>query len=204
MNPFALFDFLRAARNQRSDTKNYLSCLPRTVKRTNYQTVWNDSERWQTCCNALKFIKINRRYHPLQICLTSGFFLFFGMSLIHNIYQLYKIARFSSFFLKRDLDLWNYRRDVAFNLNYNSMHVSRQFNILQINIDKLSLKHQTILHGTKKTQFSTQKVCIDLNNIIFSVIIAIRSSSSRHFEMIWPAGRASTCLFYGGESFTRY
>lgn len=68
---------LRAARNQRSDTKNYLSCLPRTVKRTNYQTVWNDSERWQTCCNALKFIKINRRYHPLQICLTSVFFLFF-------------------------------------------------------------------------------------------------------------------------------
>lgn len=118
MNPFALFDFLRAARNQRSDTKNYLSCLPRTVKRTNYQTVWNDSERWQTCCNALKFIKINRRYHPLQICLTSCFFLlFFGMSLIHNIYQLYKIARLFKFFLKRDLDLWNYRRDVAFNLN---------------------------------------------------------------------------------------
>lgn len=56
----------------------------------------------------------------------------------------------------------------------------------------------------QKTQFSTQKVCIDLNNIIFSVIIAIRSSSSRHFEMIWPAGRASTCLFYGDESFTRY
>lgn len=56
----------------------------------------------------------------------------------------------------------------------------------------------------QKTQFSTQKVCIDLNNIIFSVIIAIRSSSSRHFVMIWPAGRASTCLFYGGESFTRY
>lgn len=124
---------LRAARKQRSDTKNYLSCLPRTVKRTNYQTVWNDSERWQTCCNALKFIKINSRYHPLQICLTSVvfFLFFFGMSLIHNIYQLYKIARFSSFFLKRDLDLWNYRRDVAFNLNYNSMHVSRQFNILQ-------------------------------------------------------------------------
>lgn len=146
---------LRAARKQRSDTKNYLSCLPRTVKRTNYQTVWNDSERWQTCCNALKFIKINSRYHPLQICLTSvGFFLFFfGMSLIHNIYQLYKIARFSSFFLKRDLDLWNYRRDVPFNLNYNSMHVSRQFNILQINIDKLSLKHQTILHGTKNSIF---------------------------------------------------
>lgn len=91
---------LRAARKQRSDTKNYLSCLPRTVKRTNYQTVWNDSERWQTCCNALKFIKINRRYHPLQICLTLGFFLFFGMSLIHNIYQLYKIARFSRFFFK--------------------------------------------------------------------------------------------------------
>lgn len=146
---------LRAARNQRSDTKNYLSCLPRTVKRTNYQTVWNDSERWQTCCNALKFIKINSRYHPLQICLTSVvFFSFFGgMSLIHNIYQLYKIARFSSFFLKRDLDLWNYRRDVAFNLNYNSMHVSRQFNILQINFDKLSLKHQTILHGTKNSIF---------------------------------------------------
>lgn len=144
---------LRAARKQRSDTMNYLSCLPRTVNRTNYQTVWNDSERWQTCCNALKFIKINRRYHPLQICLTSGFFSFFGMNLIHNIYQLYKIARFSSFFLKRDLDLWNYRRDVAFNLNYNSMHVSRQFNILQINIDKLSLKHQTILHGTKNSIF---------------------------------------------------
>lgn len=154
MNPFALFDFLRAARNQRSDTKNYLSCLPRTVKRTNYQTVWNDSERWQTCCNALKFIKINRRYHPLQRCLTSGFFLlFFGMSLIHNIYQLYKIARLFKFFLKTDLDLWNYRRDVAFNLNYNSMHVSRQFNILQINIDKLSLKHQTILLGTKNSIF---------------------------------------------------
>lgn len=92
---------------------------------------------------------------------------------------------------------------MAFNLNYNSMHVSRQFDILQINIDKLSLKHQTMLHGTKNS-ISTQKVCIDLNNIIFSVIIAIRSSSSRHFEMIWPAGRASTCLFYGGESFTRY
>lgn len=93
---------LRAARKQRSDTKNYLSCLPRTVKRTNYQTVWNDSERWQTCCNALKFIKINRRYHPLQIGLTSCFFLsFFGMSLIHNIYQLYKIARFSSCFFKK-------------------------------------------------------------------------------------------------------
>lgn len=55
----------------------------------------------------------------------------------------------------------------------------------------------------QKTQFSTQKVCIDLN-IIFSVIIAIGRSSSRHFEMIWPAGRDSTCLFYGGESFTRY
>lgn len=93
---------LRAARKQRSDTKNYLSCLPRTVKRTNYQTVWIDSERWQTCCNALKFIKINRRYHPLQICLTSAFFsFFFGMSLIHNIYQLYKNARFFKFFFKK-------------------------------------------------------------------------------------------------------
>lgn len=96
---------LRAARKQRSDTKNYLSCLPRTVKRTNYQTVWNDSERWQTCCNALKFIKINRRYHPLQICLTSVFFsflyFFFGMSLIHNIYQIYKIARLFKFFFKK-------------------------------------------------------------------------------------------------------
>lgn len=81
------------------------------------------------------------------------FSFFFGMSLIHNIYQLYKIARFSSFFLKRDLDLSNYRRDVAFNLNYNSMHVSRQFDILQINIDKLSLKHQTMLHGTKNSIF---------------------------------------------------
>lgn len=77
--------------------ENYLSCLPRTVKRTNYQTVWNDSERWQTCCNALKFIKINRRYHPLQICLTS---VFCRMSLIHSIHQLYKIAKFFNFFLK--------------------------------------------------------------------------------------------------------
>lgn len=152
---------LRAARNQRSDTKNYLSCLPRTVKRTNYQTVWNDSERWQTCCNALKFIKINRRYHPLQICLTSGFFLFF-ISFLEWVWfitfiSFIKSQGFSSFFFLRDLDLWNYRRDVAFNLNYNSMHVSRQFNILQINIDKLSLKHQTILHGTKKLNFLPKK-----------------------------------------------
>lgn len=156
MNPFALFDFLRAARNQRSDTKNYLSCLPRTVKRTNYQTVWNDSERWQTCCNALKFIKINSRYHPLQICLTSvGFYFLFwgGWVWFITFISFIKSQGFQVFFLKSDLDLWNYRRDVAFNLNYNSMHVSRQFNILQINIDKLSLKHQIILYGTKNSIF---------------------------------------------------
>lgn len=90
---------LRAARNQRSDTKNYLSCLPRTVKRTNYQTVWNDSERWQTCCNALKFIKINRRYHPLQICLTSvGFLSFLEWVWFITFISFIKSQGFSSFF----------------------------------------------------------------------------------------------------------